>query len=110
MAGQELVLSVPGDRRAAVVVPELRAEPPQPGRRTITIHVPQPIALYAEHEAKVAGLSVEDVLLNLIADGLDSRLVERTSVKDTQTCPDDRPHQRGTINIRHCARCGARMP
>ncbi|WP_027947229.1 hypothetical protein [Amycolatopsis taiwanensis] len=108
MTGTDLVLSVPGNR-APVAVPQVHTKRVQPGLRRITIHVPEPVALYAEHHARATGHSIEQVLTELIADGLDARLVDRHP-GTTHACPDGRPHQRGTINTRHCMRCRVFMP
>jgi hypothetical protein len=106
MAGQELVLSVPGDR-VPVVVPQLHGRPAPPVFRQVTLTVPEAVATWAEQQAKISGRTVEQVLAELVADGLDAKL-QHSSAAGAK-CPDGRPHQRGTINVRHCARCRARM-
>jgi hypothetical protein len=108
MAGQDLMLSVPADR-VPVAVPRAHAQPTRPVWRTVTLIVPEGIALYVERQAQATGRTVEQVLTELVVNGIDAKQFER-SLASAQTCPDSREHQRGSINTRHCALCGAYMP
>jgi hypothetical protein len=103
MAGQELVLSVPGNR-AAVAVPAV------PTRRQdlheVTVTVPEHVLRHAEKEARARSSSVEEVLSRWAADGLGVKL----QATDRDVCKDGAPHRRGSINPRHCMRCGDAMP
>lgn len=108
MADQDLTPSLLPEK-APVAVPQIRAKSAPEVWRQVIVTIPEAVAAYADRVAQVSGRSAEQVLAELVADGLDAKLAEG-SRGTAGSCPDGRLHQRGTLNVRHCARCGARMP
>lgn len=103
-AGEDLALSVPGDRAPVVAVPPARSAPVLPVFRQVTLTVPETVATWAEERAQETGQTVEQVLAELVADG---HAAKTNRPVTGATCPDGRPHRQGTINPRHCMRCAA---
>lgn len=102
MTGKALVAST----TTALSVPADAPRRSKPDGHPVRVYAPERVLQYAEQAAKAEGATVEDILRRLLVAGIEVLCREPTT---GPACPDGRPHKRGTINTRYCARCGASM-